>query len=980
MDEQRARIHDDLRDLISGELLFEPIERAPYAHDASLYEIDPLGVVCPRTEDELVSLVRYASDNALPLHARGAGTGTAGESLGPGLVVDFARHLRRILRINSENVVVQPGVVLDVLNAQLAPLGRKIGPDPSGSEACTIGGMIGLDAAGSRSLRYGTTADCVEQLRVVFANGERAELGRLTLAAQIDEADTAVPFGDLVARRVATLLNYHAEPIARRWPRSARNRAGYAVHAALSGGCVDLSRLIVGSEGTLALVMEATLKTVPIPSAQAAILLPFARMIDAADAVIDCLEDGPSACELHDWRTISLARDLDPNLRDWISEAAESVLVVEFEGDDPQLVERRARSLADRIGRRGGLVADPIETAKRHECERLLGLRKFVEPAFLRLSGAVRAIPLFDDVAVPPESLSMFLIQLQGILREFGVSATIEAHAGCGQVHARPFLDLKDPTDVSKIESLAGAVHEAALSLGGSISGEHGCGLLRTQFVRRQYADLSNVLREIKNAFDPQDLLNPGKIVGDDPHLMTRNLKVQAKDTLDCPPLPVLLNWNGRSLEDHVSACDGCGVCRTTEPTLRMCPSFRASHEEAAAPKSQANLLRQIASGKVDPKLWGSEELKANADLCVHCTLCRSECPAGVDVSGLMLEAKAAYVADHGLAPEAWLLSRIDIWARWASRFPVLFNAFMRNRPTRWLLDRAFGLARLRRLPSAKRGSFLHRAEKMGLTRPNPSAPGPRVAYFVDTVANHFQQDLAETVVEVLRHAGVNVYVPPTQKGSGMTALVAGDLDRARSITAANLRVLGNAVRDGYTIVCSEPTAAMMLRSEILRLTDDLDAPLVAANTMDVGHYLAGLVAREQIHPPDFPVRARVGYHQPCHLRSLNVGTPGLDLIRTIPELEVEFIDRGCSGIAGTHGLSRKNFRSSLRAGRGLRSRLKDPDLEIGATECSACRMQMEQNIPKRTIHPIQLMSLGYGLNPELRKVLKEPKPKGIIS
>jgi Fe-S oxidoreductase len=254
------------------------------------------------------------------------------------------------------------------------------------------------------------------------------------------------------------------------------------------------------------------------------------------------------------------------------------------------------------------------------------------------------------------------------------------------------------------------------------------------------------------------------------------------------------------------------------------------------------------------------------------------------------------------------------------------------------------------------------------------------VAYFVDVFANHFDQELGESVVGVLRHAGVNVFVPRRQRGSGMPALVAGDLDHARELALANLRVLSDAVRDGYTVVCSEPTAALMLRVEYLKLTDDLDAELVAENTMDVGQYLAGLEARGQLPAPVLPLHAKVGYHQPCHLRSLGVGTPGLDLIRTIPELDAEFIDRGCSGMAGTFGLARKNFRTSLRAGRGLLSRLHDDDIELGVTECGACRMQMEQGITKRTIHPIKLLGLSYGLNPSLLHKIRDPKSRREIS
>ncbi len=986
VDEVRARIHDDLRGILEGELLFEPIERAPYAHDASLYEIDPLGVVVPRTRDDVVSLVKYAAENAIPLHARGAGTGLAGETLGSGLVIDFSRHFRRVVAIESDRVIVQPGVVLDVINAQLAPLGRRIGPDPSHSESRTIGGMVGLDAAGIRSLRYGTTADHVRKLAVVFANGETADLGFEPWPSTEDEPTN---YKDHVIRKLGTLYRRQCDLIARRTPRSPRNRAGYALGEAAKAVGIDLARLVVGSEGTLALVTEVTLQTVAIPQAQAAAVLPFGRIGDAADAVVDCLAFGPSACELFDWRSLSLARDVLPALRPWIAEAAESALAVEFDGDDPDEVLERLRGLVRKLERKGLLVAEPVEATRRADCDVVLGLRKAITPPLMRMKGAGRPVPFMEDVAVPPEQLGEFLRRLQRVLKSFEVSWTVYAHAGDGQLHIRPFLDLRDPVDVAKLEPMATEVVEEALALGGSISGEHGCGLARTQFVRRQSGDLFHAFREVKDAFDPYNLLNPGKVVGDDPHLMTRHLKPLAppdpETTLEAeaaPPPAIVpaLRWRELTLIEQSSSCNGCGACRTQEPTLRMCPSFRALRTEAASPRNQANLIRQIASGAIDPRLWGSEEMKANADLCIHCTACRSECPAGVDISSLMIEAKAAYVEIHGLAPIDWFLSRVDLWAKLASRFPITVNAVLRNRFSRWLIERSFGLSRLRSLPRARRTPFVRRAERLGLTRARPQAPGPRVAYFVDVFANHFDQELGESVVGVLRHAGVNVFVPRRQRGSGMPALVAGDLDHARELALANLRVLSDAVRDGYTVVCSEPTAALMLRVEYLKLTDDLDAELVAENTMDVGQYLAGLEARGQLPAPVLPLHAKVGYHQPCHLRSLGVGTPGLDLIRTIPELDAEFIDRGCSGMAGTFGLARKNFRTSLRAGRGLLSRLHDDDIELGVTECGACRMQMEQGITKRTIHPIKLLGLSYGLNPSLLHKIRDPKSRREIS
>ena len=613
MDERRARILDDLRGQIDGELLFGPIERAPYALDASLYEIDPLGVVVPRHEDDLIALVRYATDQAIPLHPRGAGTSMAGETLGPGLVVDFSRHFRRIVATSGDSVVVQPGVVLDVLNAHLSQFGRRIGPDPSGPEARTIGGMIGANAAGARSLRYGTMADHVESLDVVFASGDSARLAREPLPAFDEEP---ADFRGGVVRKVGAILRHHADQIARNWPRAPRNRAGYALGAAGGPDSIDLARLVVGSEGTLALVTQATLRTVPIPSAQAVVVLPFGRLADSASAVMDCLDFGPSACELFDWRSIRLARDASPQARAWLPESAEAALLVEFDGDDPDAALDSVSALLRRIDRHGQLAGDPTVATKRADCDAIMGLRRVVKPLLTRMTGAARPVAFIEDVAVPPEALPGYLQHLQQILRRFEVSWTIYGHVGHGQLHTRPFLDLSDPRDLAKLEPMASEVYAAAWEVGGTVSGEHGCGLSRTQFLRRQYGDLVHAFRAVKEAFDPFGILNPGKVVGDDPQAMTRNLRPMPGTAVEAAPtatetgaaatisLPVLepsLRWGESDPWREAAACNGCGACRTLEPSLRMCPTFRARRDEAATPRAQANLLRQVASGSDRP-------------------------------------------------------------------------------------------------------------------------------------------------------------------------------------------------------------------------------------------------------------------------------------------------------------------------------------------------------------------------------------------
>jgi FAD/FMN-containing dehydrogenase/Fe-S oxidoreductase len=1018
-------MYDDLRDVIEGELYFSPLDRAPYAHDASLYEIDPLGVVVPRTEDDLVTAVRYAAEHRIPVHARGAGTDSGGGALGPGLIVDLGRHLRQVIAIEPEHVVVEAGVIPEQLNAQLADVGRRLEPIPRDPDITTVGGMIAVDAAGGRSLQYGSTGDQVERLRVVLAGGERADLG---FEPWPEYESEPVGLTELIVRKLQTLYRRGADRLRRARPAAPRDRAGYALDRAADERGIHLGRLVAGSEGTLAVVTQAVLRTVPLPGAQAVVLLPFLRLSHAAAFVPELLglNGSPCTCDLLDRRALRLARDADSLYRDATDDAAESLLVVEYEAADPRAAAERIHMAIERSARTGWLAAAPAAFSKRADCERILGWRRPVEKLLMRFRGPARPVSVFDDLAVPPQQLAGVLERLQRLFQDGNISWTLEACAGEGRLRLRPFLDLSRPPDREALEPLTSRVYDIVLEAGGTISSSRACGLVRTQFLRRQFGELIQVFREIKDAFDPMGQLNPGKVIGDDPHLMSRDLRPFASSrgptapephhgappggaevpdegrSIPAPAPPAAepaeaeasgdhpspdgsvfqpaLIWPELEMLDMASACHGCGSCRTIDPALRMCPSFRASRMEAASPRAQANLIRQVATGAVDPRLWGSDELKAHADLCIHCKLCRPECPSGVDVSSLMLEAKAAHVEKHGLPHSDWIFSRLEMWARLGSRFPIVTNFLLTRRWARRLLERLLGVSRHRVLPLARRTPFTRRAARLGLDKPRAQQPGPRVVYFVDVFANYYDQELAAAVVSVLRHAEVNVYVPPQQRSSGMASLVVGDIDHARDKALANLRVLANAVRDGYTVVCSEPTAALMLREEYVKLTEDLDAELVAAHTLDLGQYLLGLSGRGQLPASQERLHARVGYHQPCHLRALEVGTPGLELLRSIPELDVEFIDRGCSGMGGTYGLARDRFRSSLRAGRGLLRRVRDADIDIGATECGACRIQMEQGSVKRTLHPVKLLNLSYGLDPLLRQHFKDPKPRHVMS
>lgn len=415
--------------------------------------------------------------------------------------------------------------------------------------------------------------------------------------------------------------------------------------------------------------------------------------------------------------------------------------------------------------------------------------------------------------------------------------------------------------------------------------------------------------------------------------------------------------------------CNGCGTCRTALPDARMCPIFRLAPAEESSPRAKANLVRGLLTGRLAPESITGDEFKAIADQCVHCHMCRLECPAAVDIPKLMVEAKAAYVATNGLRVRDWALARIDVLSRWGSRFPRIANWALTNRPARFVLEKTLGIARARKLPRFANRNFLRTAARRRLSRPTRRS-GRKVLLFLDTYANYHDTRLAEALVAVLEHNGVAVYVHPGQQAAGMPMIACGAVDIARPLARRNVALLAEAVRQGYHIVTPEPSAALCLTHEYLALLPDEEARIVAANASEACTYLWRLHQTGKLQLDFRPLSASVGYHQPCHLRALEVGSPGENLLRLIPGLQVTRLEHGCCGMAGAYGMRRENYRASLRIGWGLIQALRQPHLQVGATECSTCKMQMEQGTSKPSIHPIKLLALAYGLMPEFSALL----------
>ena len=706
-------------------------------------------------------------------------------------------------------------------------------------------------------------------------------------------------------------------------------------------------------------------------------LLGFDRLETALHAARRVLPSGPSACELMDRRLLSLARGGAVSL---IPPAVEAVLLVEYETDDAASAVERATRLP-REERQAVCAEVAVEAAA---IERLWNLREAALPSLYGIRGGAQPIAFVEDVGVPPEELPRFIPLAQDLLQRHETTASFLVHAATGQVHIRPFLDLQRPEDAARLWPLADALYTLVLEMGGTISSQHGTGLARTPWVARQYGPLYPVLRELKAIFDPRGLFNPGKIIVPDASIPAWPLRRMASggavsgDASSPSPLPPHLRWQLPDVWTEAVSCNGCGHCRTEAPAQRMCPIFRATHAEAASPRAKANLLRHLLQEGTDPQLFASDAVREVADLCVNCKMCAHECPARVNVPKLMLEAKAANVAEHGLSRSDWVMARTESFARLGSAFALPANAALASRTVRWLLEKLFGVSRRRRLPTFAPRSFLRQAERAGWTR-RPRPGRPRVAYFVDVYANYNDPSIARAVVQVLHHNGIEVHVPPAQLGCGMAPLAYGDVETARETVQHNLRFLAELAREGYPILCSEPTAALMLRHDALDLLADPDARLVAERVVELTAFLGDLHTHGRLRTDFQRLEFAVGHHVPCHLKARGQPPAGPTLLALIPGLRVRTIDENCSGMAGTFGLKAENYELSLEAGRPMLEALSRPHVLFGSTECSTCRLQMEDGAGKRTLHPVQYLALAYGLMPELYERLRQPIRRELV-
>jgi FAD/FMN-containing dehydrogenase/Fe-S oxidoreductase len=926
----------DLRRRVEGEVLFDPLQRTLYSTAACIYQVMPLGAVVPRHEGDVLAVLEYARRNRIPVTARGGGSGLAGQTLGRGIILDFSKHFKRIADLDpaARTVRVQPGVVQADLNRRLRAHGLQFGPDPSSSAFCTLGGMLANNAGGSHTVRHGATRENVVSIRLALADGRVIETARAA-AGGAEGGEAAA-----LAARVAAIVERHAGLITERAPSTRRNASGYALREML-GGDVDLAKLFVGSEGTLGLVLDATLRLVQIPKSKATALVLFDDLEKAGAAVVAILKSSPAAVELLDRTLVQVIREADRSIGDTLPADTEAILIVELDGDEELEVQARLAGLAARLTGRERLATEVRRSVRPEDAARLWAVRKAASPILSRREGRLRNTRFIEDAAVRPEQMSAFVAALRRLLAKYEVSGAIFGHAGDCNLHCNPLMSHKDPRDLRKMETMAEEFVDLVMGFGGSLSGEHGDGRLRTPFLRRAYGPLVDVFAEIKGLFDPDGILNPGIIVHDGASRLTDHLRYGEGYRRVATATAI----DDEAWRHEIEKCHGCGACRN------YCPVAAETHDEAATARAKANLLRAVISGRLEPDVMATDGFKEVMDLCVNCRLCHSECPTAIDIPGMAIMAKEVYVRSRGKRLTDRVLTSSGPLLRFGTAAAPLANAALRSRFVRRALAAFTGVAAERRMAPFDPAPLQTRL-------PSVEPEGRKVAYFHGCFGGY--QDVANegrAAVELLEALGCAVAVPP-QECCGIAAITYGHLDDVRAQAQRNVATFLGLVRRGYTAVYSAPSCGLALVEDYPRLLGTPQAEVLARHVRDLCEYVlaileqdAGLRARLR------PVPLRVTYHNPCHLQARGMGGEVVRLLGLVPGVEVVPIGEDhCCGIAGTFGMKEKNFDLSLRMGRPLFESIERAGAGVVATGCGTCKIQIEQGSGRPVVHPVRIL------------------------
>jgi len=940
----------------SEDVLIDRPQRLLYATDASIYEMEPIAIVLPRSQADIEHVVRVASERGVPILSRGAGTSLAGQTVNHAIVVDFSRHMTRLLEVNEAEqwVRVEPGLVIDELNRLLKPYGLQYPIDTSTKNRATVGGGIGNNSCGTHSCVYGKTNDQVLMLDVVLADGTTTRFEELDGAALAAKLDLPGLEGEIY-QNTREIARRHEAEIDARYPKIQRRVSGYNLDAALDEGRINLSDLVVGSEGTLTVVTEARMKVVPLPTLTGLAVVHCTDIVEAAKATMVALEHPVSAIELVGSEIIQRCKEgvgYAPLLEGMVGEPGALLLVEFYAESDEELQERLTALGADLEGR--GLAFATVTVTGSAGQARWWRMRQAGLGLLMSVKGDAKPVAIVEDTAVAPERLAEFVTRFDEVVASHGTSAAYYGHASVGCLHIRPLVNMKTDAGLDTTEAIASDIADLVLEFGGSLSGEHGDGILRGVFTERMFGSaITEAFRELKRAWDPQGILNPGKII--DTPGFRENLRLSPA-TVNFE-VPTILDFTAEGgLARAVELCNGQGACRKLDGG--MCPSYMVTLDEEHSTRGRANLLRQALNGVIPAEELSGHRIQEALDLCVECKACKSECPSGVDMAKLKYEVLTKHHEEHGTPLRARLFGRIATLSRLGSYVVPVVNFVSGLRPVRVLMDRFGGIHRDRPLPRLAREPFRKWFAKRGSRM--MGARG-EVVLFDDTFMRYYQPEVGQASVAVLEALGYGVTIVDRLECCGRPLISKGQLGTAREWAERNIAQLAAYAARGVPIVGVEPSCLLTLRDEY----PELVATAAARQVAGVALLLDELIAKVAEEEPELAAAAfssaggrEMVLHGHCHQKAI-AGMGSTEAALALAGYAVKTVETACCGMAGSFGFESEHYEiSEAMARRSLIPAVDaaSPEGAIAVTGVS-CRQQIGHFSEREPRHAVEWLA-----------------------
>ena len=975
-----ARLEDRLRRELRGEVLFDAFSRGRYSTDASVYQIEPIGIAVPKDRDDIAAALQIAREEGVPVLPRGGGTSQCGQTVARALVLDCSKYMQGVVALDTENrrVRVQPGVVMERLNAKLRQHKLWFPVDVSTGDRATIGGMTANNSCGARSIRYGNMVHNVRAIDAILAGGTAARFAEMP--GNFGEDVEPERYRGLV-REMRDLHRREADEIDARFPKLLRRVGGYNIDMIDDAGH-NMAHLLVGSEGTLAFFTEIELDLQPIPPHRVLGICHFPTFYQAMDATQHIVKLGPAAVELVDRTMIELARDIAmfrPVVDRFVQGEPAAILLTEFAGPDADDNLRRLGQLVELMGDLG-FPNSVIEATDPAFQSAVWNVRKEGLNIMMSMKGDGKPISFIEDCAVRLEDLAEYTDRLTQVFHKHGTYGTWYAHASVGCLHVRPVLNLKQELEVKKMREIAEEAFAMVREYKGSHSGEHGDGLVRSEHHEAMFGPrIVRAFEQVKDTFDPTGLFNPGKIVR--PSKMDDRLLFRFKPDYRQVPLDTMLDWSDwGGFASAAEMCNNNGACRKSDPGV-MCPSYRATGDEQHLTRGRANSLRLALSGQLGPDALVSDEMRATMDLCISCKGCKRECPTGVDMAKMKIEFLHHYRKGHKLTARERLIAYLPRYAPYAARLAPLLNLRNRIPPLAALGERLFGLSARRSLPEWSprpyRGASPHppaadTADSLPRMRGRAvvGADGGEVVLLIDTFNRYFEPENAHAAERVLRRAGYTVTTPEPGIGRplccGRTFLAAGLVEEARNEARRMIEALAPSVAAGLPIVGLEPSCLLTLRDEFPSMLPGADTAALARQALLFEEFVERECTEGRFQLPLKPMPGKALLHGHCHQKAFGTAAAAAKALQLIPELTVETFDSTCCGMAGAFGMEAEHYDVSLTIGElGVlpKTRAAAPDTILAACGTS-CRHQIADAAGRDARHIVRILDEASASRP----------------